>query len=403
MTINPDGLVNLGAVMSKSFVHPGEQYSVRSVIDAMTEIELSDAGTDYPQWVLDGYLQLPKDITPRTKGLANEIAVGLNNPYDIASAVTEYLRNNIEYTQVIAQPPPNQERIDWFLFDYRKGFCNYYASAEVILLRSLGIPARMAVGFAQGERQIPPIEEQFRPGAFSGTIIEQISETSTYVVRQKDAHAWPEVYFPGIGWVIFEPTVSQPTLFRPSGELTDSTQEDPTTNNPDNSENPQDFIPPEQQNPDSLSNTQNSDAGSGFWTLTNIVRLFILLISLMMLVVIVIQVQKGFRVMPFLEQISLGLPEGMVKGFRKAGIRPPDFLLNWIFYLKLPPLSRSYMEINHALKRIGKNPSIHDTPTDRTNSLIHAIPSAASPAGILLSEYQTSIYSPHQANLEIAA
>jgi transglutaminase-like putative cysteine protease len=402
MKINPDGLVNLGAVMSKAFVHPGEQYSVRSVIDAMTEIELSDAGTDYPQWVLDGYLQLPKDITPRTIELANEIAVGLNNPYDIASAVTEYLRSNIEYTQLITQPPPNQERIDWFLFDYRKGFCNYYASAEVILLRSLGIPARMAVGFAQGERQIPPIEEQFRPGEFPGTIIEQISETSTYVVRQKDAHAWPEVYFPGLGWVIFEPTVSQPTLFRPSGELTDNTQQDPTTNNPDNSENPQDLISPERENPDSLSNTQNSDAGSGFWTISNIVRLLILLFSLMMLVVIVIQVQKGFRVVPFLEQISIGLPEGMVKGFQKAGIRPPDFLLNWIFYVKLPPLSRSYMEINHALKRIGKNPSIHDTPTDRTNSLIHAIPGAASPAGILLSEYQASIYSPHQANPEIA-
>lgn len=106
--------------------------------------------------------------------------------------------------------------------------------------------------------------------------------------------------------------------------------------------------------------------------------------------------------MPFLEQISIGLPEGMVKGFQKAGIRPPNFLLNWIFYLKLPHLSRSYMEINHALKRIGKNPSIQDTPTERINSLIQAIPDASEPAQRLLTEYQTSIYSPRQANPEIA-
>jgi transglutaminase-like putative cysteine protease len=115
--VNPDGTVNFGALMSKGFIHPGEQYTVRSAIDAVTEIELRDAGTDYPQWVMDDYLQLPENITPRTMKLANEIATGFNNPYDITVAVTDYLRNNIEYTQVISQPPQNQERIDWFLFD----------------------------------------------------------------------------------------------------------------------------------------------------------------------------------------------------------------------------------------------------------------------------------------------
>jgi transglutaminase-like putative cysteine protease len=402
MTINPDGLVNLGALMSKSFIHPGEQYSVRSVIDSMTEIELSGAGTDYPQWVLDEYLKLPNDITPRTKELANEIATGLSNPYDIAIAVTEYLRNNIEYEQAIKQPPKNQERIDWFLFDYRKGFCNYYASAEVILLRSLGIPARMAVGFAQGERKIHPIEEQVPGGIVPGFTNEQISDIATYVVRQKDAHAWPEVYFPGRGWVIFEPTVSQPILNRPSGLINNNSNQDRTRNNLDDSKYLQELNTPERQTPDSLANTQNSGAGSGFWMLTNIIKYFILLLSLTMLVIIVLLVRKGFRVMPFLEQISIGLPEGMVKGFHKAGIRPPNFLLNWIFYVKLPNLSRSYMEINHALKRIGKNPSIQDTPAERAIALIQAIPGAASPAGSLLSEYQTSEYSPYQANPEIA-
>lgn len=218
METNPDGMVNFGALMSKSVIRPGEQYTMRSAIDAVTVVELKNAGTDYPQWVLDGYLQLPGDITPRTKKLAEEIASGLPTPYDKTNAITEYLRNNIEYNQSVSQPPPNQERIDWFLFDYKKGFCTYYASSEVILLRSLGIPARLAVGFAQGEQEVPAIQVQSPGGVNPEDTQNQISETSTYVVREKDAHAWPEVYFPGYGWVIFEPTASQPSLFRPSGE-----------------------------------------------------------------------------------------------------------------------------------------------------------------------------------------
>ena len=399
MTINLDGLVNYGSMMGKGFVHPGEQYTMRSAVDALMETDLQEAGTDYPQWVLDGYLQVPDEITPRSKELANEIAAGLSNPFDIVNAVTEYLRNNIEYNQSIIQPPPNQERIDWFLFDYRKGFCNYYASAEVILLRSLGIPARMAVGFAQGEREIPPIQGQPQVGGSVVITNEQISETSTYVVRQKDAHAWPEVYFPGLGWVIFEPTVSQPPLFRPSGEtITSQDQNQPLPVN-DNSQNEQE-LNPDQQRPGDV--TLDFNKGTNFWTFTNIIQIIILVFALGVLVLVIWQVHRGFKVLPFLERISVEIPVGFEKGLRRIGIRPPDFLVNWTYYLRLPALARSYLEINHALKRIGRSPSIQDTPTERTDSLIRAIPEASIPAKRLLFEYQTSVYSPHNSNLEIA-
>ena len=400
MTINPDGLVNYGSMMGKGFVHPGEQYTMRSAVDALTETDLYKAGTDYPQWVLDGYLQVPAEITPRTKALANEITTGLINPYDIVKAITEYLRNNIEYNQSISQPPPNQERIDWFLFDYRKGFCNYYASAEVILLRSLGIPARMAVGFAQGEREIPPIEAQPPVGVSVDITREQMFETSTYVVRQKDAHAWPEVYFPGLGWIIFEPTVSQPPLFRPSGEtITSQDQNQPLPVN-DNSQSEQELNNPDQQKPSDVKTDFNM--GTNFWTFTNIIKLIVLVFALGLLVVVIWRVHRGFKVLPFLERISFEVPLGFEKGLRRIGIRPPDFLVNWIYYLRLPMLSRSYLEINHALKRIGRKPSIQDTPLERTDSLIRAIPEASTPAKQLLFEYQTSVYSPHNSNLEIA-
>ena len=402
MTINPDGSVNFGSLMSKDFIRPGEQYTMRSAIDALTITELKAAGNAYPQWVIDEYLQLPKDITTRTRALAEEIATGLSNPYDIVNAVTEYLRNNIEYTLTIAQPPPNQERLDWFLFDYRKGFCNYYASAEVILLRSLGIPSRMAVGFAQGERAVPLILDQ--PSSETGQEPKhgQISETSTYIVRQKDAHAWPEVYFPGIGWVIFEPTVSQLPLFRPSGEIfanTDQNQPDEGLEYPDNQA---DQGNTDLQRPGDKESESDPGPTTHFWTFANILKLFISLFALSLIGFVIWQVRRGFKVSPFLQKISIEVPERLEKGLRRIGIRPPDFLTNWIYCMRLPALSRSYLEINHALQRVGKKPAIQDTPSERTDSLIRAIPAASTSAASLLTEYEASIYSPNQGDTEIA-
>jgi transglutaminase-like putative cysteine protease len=399
MIINPDGIVNFGAMMSKGIIHPGEQYTTRSAIDDLTVTELQAAGIAYPDWVLDGYLQLPNEITPRTRELAEEIASGINNPYDIASAVTYYLRNNIEYTQSISRPPLNQERIDWFLFDYQKGFCNYYATAEVILLRSLGIPSRMAVGFAQGESEMTPILEQEAARTGVNIPYEPIITSSTYVVRHKDAHAWPEVYFPGFGWVIFEPTVSQPPVNRPSDEIIANSNQDQLNRGRD--------IPEYLQELERLNQQRSSDeeiettTDENFSTFANIVKLFTLFTGLVILVLVIWQVRRGYKVKPFLERISIEIPEGLEKSLRRAGIRPPIFLVNWIYNMRLPELSRSYLEINRALIRVGIKPAVQDTPTERKDSLIRTIPEASIPAELLLSEYQLSVYSSHKTNPEL--
>jgi transglutaminase-like putative cysteine protease len=390
MVTNPDGSVDYSTMMSQDFVRPGASYEIRSAIDAVTISQLQAAGTDYPQWVTDSYLQLPGNITQRTRQLAANIAGDLSDPYDITNAVTEWLRNNIEYNLSISQPPPNQERIDWFLFDYKKGFCNYYASAEVVLLRSLGIPARMAVGFAEGQREIPPIQNI--PQGAGPVNLEQISETSTYIVRQKDAHAWPEVFFPGIGWVIFEPTVSQPPLFRPAGE-TLSTQNERQTGA---EAGQQDQLDANRNRADQSANEPPIDAGAttSFWTVGNIIGLVLMLFALAVIVIVIWQVRRGFKFKPFIDRISVEIPERVEKGLRRMGVRPPDFLLNWIYIRKLPELSRSYLEINRALNRLGKHPRLQDTPRERAATLITAIPETATPVERLLAEYQASVYSP---------
>jgi transglutaminase-like putative cysteine protease len=189
----PSGVMDVSSVAARTTVVLGEVYRLRGEVADPTADQLRSAGTEYPAWVRERFLQLPETLTPRTGQLAIEITRDLGNPYDEAAAITRWLRNNIEYSLASAEPPEGVEPIDWFLFDHGIGFCNWYASAEVLLLRSLGIPARVAVGFAQGT-----VDE-------SGRI---------YSVLQRDAHAWPEVFFPGFGWVEFEPTTAQPPLER---------------------------------------------------------------------------------------------------------------------------------------------------------------------------------------------
>ena len=398
MEEKPDGTVNLSALLSRSYVKPGEQYTVRSALDTVTIKQLKEAGNDYPQWVLSEGLQLPDDITPRTKELAASIAKDLTSPYDIASAVTQYLRTHIQYDETIDQPPARQERIDWFLFDYQKGFCNYYASAEVVLLRSLGIPARLAVGFAQGERQ--PGSEKTLPAGSSVYAGEPETSTSTYAVRQRDAHAWPEVYFPNIGWVIFEPTVSQSAISRPSGVEAASNNLTPADRTLANQQRYRE-LDSERQLPDDSGNTA-SGASKSFWTTGNIILFVLAQFALGGILIVVWQLLRGFRFYAFMERISLKVPETIERLLVKLGIPPPDFLTDWIYYMRLPPTSRSYLEINHALERIGKKPAIHDTPSERAAALMAALPAASGPVGWLVTEYQTSIYSRHGGSPEIA-
>lgn len=188
-------LVDVRAVLAEQPVNRGETYRALSAIAVPDARQLRKAGEEYPEWVRERYLQLPETVTPRTRELAQGIAGNMATPYDKAQAVTAWLRTNIQYQRVTEAPPPEGEPLDWFLFEYKIGFCNYYATAEVVMLRSVGVPARLAVGYARGDYD---------------------AERGVYEVWAEDYHAWPEVYFPGYGWVEFEPTVSQPPLIRPA-------------------------------------------------------------------------------------------------------------------------------------------------------------------------------------------
>ncbi len=181
------------SVRSNEVLTEGDSYGATSSISIADAPSLRFAGANYPAWIEETYLQIPDSITDRTYRLAGTIAAPHNNPYDIARAVEDYLRRNITYNERVSSPPDGAEPVDYVLFESQEGYCTYYATTMMILLRAQGIPARVAAGFALGTYD--PISNAYR-------------------VLESDAHTWVEVYFPGYGWVEFEPTAAEIPIIR---------------------------------------------------------------------------------------------------------------------------------------------------------------------------------------------
>ncbi len=151
------------------------------------------AGQSYPRLIRQRYLGLPASVPDRVLSLAVSLTATEANPYDRAVALERYLRQ-IPYTLAVSTGPAGVDITDYFLFSLQKGYCDYYATAMVVLARAAGLPARFVVGY---------IGEYYD------------EENDVYVITADQAHAWAEIYFPGTGWVPFEPTGGRPPLQRP--------------------------------------------------------------------------------------------------------------------------------------------------------------------------------------------
>ncbi len=190
----------LGGIEAANPIGDGEGYQVDVALSRASAAQLAVAGEEYPEVVRELYLSTP-GLTDRVAQLARTITEGLTNPYERADALADFLHSDptFTYTTNPGPPAPDEDLVDFFLFDEngRTGYCQYYASAMVVMARSVGLPARVAVGFAPGARQ----------------------EDGTYLVREANAHAWAEIYFPGYGWQIFEATKSiNPQFTRERGD-----------------------------------------------------------------------------------------------------------------------------------------------------------------------------------------
>ena len=354
-----DNEQDLFAWMVDSSLSPGEQYQIRAMVADPSIQDLQAAGTEYPQWVTDRYLQLPENFSPRIRALASEITQGTETPFDKATVITSYLRREIEYVNPLPEAiPEGVDPLEWVLFDSKQGFCNYYATAEVLMLRSLGIPARMAVGFAEGE---------FDP------------ETFVYTVQSRDAHAWPEVFFPGIGWIEFEPTGNQAPLVRPDRPEEDTQGNDETDSElatPQASDlpNPNEGVIP--FNP--LSPIDETNTISPFLYLSTAIFLLVLLWFLNRQYAVIDQIPARLQIV-----------------YERNGGSPPAWINNWAHWNALSPIERSFETINRSLRLLSAPPALYHTPTERADALIRELPKATNAIEILAEQHLKSLFTPH--------
>ncbi len=168
----------ISSVQSRYVLGYGDQYEMSSNLSIADADSLRGASTVYPAWAMDRYLQMPATITDETVDLAAELIAPHDNIFDQTIAIRDYLRRNISYNDQIDRPPADIDPVHYILFESQEGYCTYYASSMVMLLRSQGIPSRFVSGYAQGEYN---------------------ADTSSYRVRAPNAHTWVEVYFPAYG------------------------------------------------------------------------------------------------------------------------------------------------------------------------------------------------------------
>ena len=187
----PDGQVRPGLLFVDrtgsvfNSVHNNLKIRYEGVSDLPTipPSELRKSASDFPEAIRAVYLQLPS-VDPRIPVLAEGVTASSKNEYDKAVAIQSYLGSHYSYTLDLSGSHGKDPLAD-FLFVRRAGHCEYFASAMTVMLRSIGIPARYITGFLPGEYN---------------------DVGGDYIIRESDAHSWVEVYFPGYGWMTFDPT-----------------------------------------------------------------------------------------------------------------------------------------------------------------------------------------------------
>ena len=190
VTFISEGLTSYILPGGDSFLVGGDvlEYELVSYVPDLTNALLQELGGEIDPKITEIYLQLPQNLPDRVRKLAQRLTNDEMTYYEKVIVIQNYVRNSVPYDLQTAPPMPNQDVVDYFLFEAKSGFCTYYASAMAVLLRLEGIPARVATGYA--------------PGTY-------VKEQGSFLISGDSAHAWVEVYFPDYGWISFEPTPSQ--------------------------------------------------------------------------------------------------------------------------------------------------------------------------------------------------
>ena len=306
---------DLGAIRAVLGPYRGQEYTVTSAVSVATAGELRESGTDYPQRIFQRYTALPRNLPRDVRALARSLTAQYDNPFDKALAIEQYLRA-LTYTLRPPSPPLGRDVVEFFLFESKEGYCDYFSSSMVVMLRSIGIPARVVAGYL--------------PGTWD-------EGRQAYLVRESDSHSWPEVYFVDYGWVEFEPTASAPAVIHPEAPAEPQTSVEggsSPSSDPEMLEDPgvETDIPADE--PGAASDGQNADYG-------------------------------------FLFSLFAGLV-GLAIALRVAGL----FWDRSFRYLQ--PAEAAYAKMAAVSRWFGRAPRPHETPFEYAQSLARSVPRGAS-------------------------
>lgn len=341
-----EDVIELTYIRSTRPLEVGDSYTVVSRQTAITQRLLRDAPQEYPAAITEKYLQLPENFSEQVGQTALDVTAGAETAYDKTKAVEQYLRG-FEYDEQIDAPPEGVDPVSYFLYDLQRGYCDYYATSMAIMLRSLGIPARTASGYAEGTYD---------------------EESGLYLISARDAHTWVEVYFPNFGWIEFEPTAGESELRRPVGtdpsEVADGSDADRSLGGDDpilDSE----LIAPEVDRPDSELNLPEDEPffAGGVETIRNMPWWLNALLTI------------------FSTLLILGLIF-YVRLLRPAAFTP-----------ELPPIL--YERMLRWAERIGLRVNDHNTPLEQADRLARALPEGSKPIHVITQRYVDYQFRPH--------
>lgn len=354
-------------------LNENDTYRTTSYFLPLTYEEMEASGKNYPTAIKRMYLQLPDDFSPRITQLSEAITAGLENNFTKVLAITDYLRTQYSYTAELESIPQNLDPVFWFIFEGKSGFCNYYASAEILMLRSIGIPARLAVGYAQGI---------------------EVERGKVFEIRDRDSHAWVEVYFPDIGWVTFEPTSSQPAVRFPhainesGGSATGQAEHNAELqgNAPSSTGNGEAFSRFEAiekrlaAEEDTLYSTTFQSAAKKWYSQ---LPLYVLLAGVLTFLLFGRVRNKGK---------SIPLQTYMVGLIEKRGKQSPLWLKRWADYRNLSGIRKIFSHLDRFLQLLGYMEVRNMTPQEKALAIQTLAPQAAWEIVVLLQAFQDEVY-----------
>jgi hypothetical protein len=317
----------------------GQQYQVTGLVSLASAQALRDAPVDDPAFITSRYLGNPTTVSAATVDLARNLTAGLSNRYDKAVVIQEYLRETYPYDENVDVAPDDRDAVDYFLFEGQRGYCEYFASAMVVMLRSVDVPARLVAGFHSA-----PYD----------------SESGGYLYREKQAHTWVEVYFPAYGWIPFEPTPPLDRFDLGSDEESEPTPTPEPTQAPNEPTATPTLVPTPAATPAPNTITEPRDPDGGQTAAERILTTLGKAVAVVVLMLMIV-----------------ALLTSAMWHWKLRGLRPGAAM---------------FARIQHIGKWWGIRPDASLTPVEYARELGRVAPAVRRPARILADLYETEQY-----------